>query len=63
MLDHFEVPLWTLVSGTALLSVQPHQEPRFLLPLIVPLCDYLGSVRRLPRFFSVRSSALAHKPE
>ncbi|PLW22296.1 hypothetical protein PCANC_27122 [Puccinia coronata f. sp. avenae] len=27
----------SLVSGTLLLSIQPHQEPRFLLPLIFPL--------------------------
>ena len=29
--------LWTVVSGICFLSLAPHQEPRFLLPLLVPL--------------------------
>jgi len=29
---------WTIVSGVVLLSCSPHQEPRFLLPCLVPLC-------------------------
>jgi len=29
--------LWTVVSGLGFLSLAPHQEPRFLLPLLVPL--------------------------
>ena len=29
--------LWTVASGLGFLSMAPHQEPRFLLPLLVPL--------------------------
>lgn len=29
--------LWTIVSGLGFLSMAPHQEPRFLLPLLIPL--------------------------
>ncbi len=43
---------WTIVSGLILLSCAPHQEPRFLLPLIVPLVylygrDVIGRSRSL----------------
>jgi len=33
---------WTIVFGLVLLSCAPHQEPRFLLPLIVPLVYLYG---------------------
>jgi hypothetical protein len=33
---------WTIVFGLILLSCAPHQEPRFLLPLIVPLVYLYG---------------------
>lgn len=33
---------WTIVFGLILLSCAPHQEPRFLLPLIVPLLYLYG---------------------
>lgn len=32
-----KLSLASLISGTLLLSIQPHQEPRFLLPLVLPL--------------------------
>jgi phosphatidylinositol glycan class Z len=28
---------WTIISGLGFLSLAPHHEPRFLLPLLVPL--------------------------
>ncbi|CEP00258.1 Mannosyltransferase [Plasmodiophora brassicae] len=34
--------LGTIVSGTIVLSIFPHQEPRFLLPLSVPVAILLG---------------------
>jgi phosphatidylinositol glycan class Z len=40
----------TIVSGLVLLSFSPHQEPRFLLPLIVPLtlsCGHFFARRRI----------------
>lgn len=33
---------WTIVSGLLVLSCAPHQEPRFLLPVIVPLVFLYG---------------------
>ncbi|KAH9821947.1 Alg9-like mannosyltransferase family-domain-containing protein [Melampsora americana] len=35
---HFLLSLSVIVSGLAFLSIQPHQEPRFLLPLLIPIC-------------------------
>jgi len=32
------------ISGLLGLSLAPHQEPRFLLPLIVPMCVFFGGV-------------------
>ncbi|KNF01215.1 hypothetical protein PSTG_05572 [Puccinia striiformis f. sp. tritici PST-78] len=43
----------SLISGTLLLSIQPHQEPRFLLPLIFPLtilCSHSLSKSRSSKF-------------
>ncbi|KWU44848.1 hypothetical protein RHOSPDRAFT_33670 [Rhodotorula sp. JG-1b] len=34
--------IWTLVLPTLALSVQPHQEPRFLIPLLIPLVLIAG---------------------
>ncbi|TKA55919.1 hypothetical protein B0A53_01618 [Rhodotorula sp. CCFEE 5036] len=34
--------LWTLALPTLALSVQPHQEPRFLIPLLIPLVLIAG---------------------
>ena len=63
------VYLSAFIVPTLLLSIQPHQEPRFLLPLIVPLIMLLSKsslfrqesprIRNYRRFFwvSVRSSA------
>jgi phosphatidylinositol glycan class Z len=36
------VSKWVIVFGLSFLSVAPHQEPRFLLPLLVPLVLLLG---------------------
>jgi GPI mannosyltransferase 4 len=37
--------VWTIVSGLSFLSLAPHQEPRFLTPLIVPLCIVMGATK------------------
>jgi GPI mannosyltransferase 4 len=36
--SHYLIPacIWTIVCSLIILSIQPHQEPRFLAPLIVP---------------------------
>ena len=47
------VSRWTLVFGLSLLSLAPHQEPRFLLPLIVPLVLLGGDTLFSKRVFSV----------
>lgn len=33
---HLAVCAWTVLSALVLLSFQPHQEPRFLIPLVFP---------------------------
>ncbi|SCV74890.1 BQ2448_7919 [Microbotryum intermedium] len=45
------------VVPTLLLSLQPHQEPRFLVPLIVPLCLLIAKVP----FFSTGTSRAQRK--
>ncbi|EGG08320.1 uncharacterized protein MELLADRAFT_85009 [Melampsora larici-populina 98AG31] len=35
---HYLLSGSVIVSGLGLLSIQPHQEPRFLLPLLIPVC-------------------------
>ena len=35
---------WTVVVGLGVLSIAPHQEPRFLLPLLVPIVLIVGQV-------------------
>ena len=62
------VYLSAIIFPTLLLSIQPHQEPRFLLPLIVPLILLLSKsslfryesprIRHYRRIFWVSSSCL-----
>ena len=62
------VYLAALIIPTVILSIQPHQEPRFLVPLIIPLILILQDAsffkgrtlgtRRHRRHFWVRSTAL-----
>jgi phosphatidylinositol glycan class Z len=40
--------LWTIISGLGMLSCAPHQEPRFLLPIFVPLCVLIKDRDMLP---------------
>ncbi|GAA5963081.1 hypothetical protein JCM8115_002616 [Rhodotorula mucilaginosa] len=40
--DSTSLYLWTLALPTLALSVQPHQEPRFLIPLLIPLVLIAG---------------------
>jgi phosphatidylinositol glycan class Z len=35
--------MWTIISGLGFLSFAPHQEPRFLAPLLVPLAILVGN--------------------
>lgn len=35
---YFLLSVSVIISGLGLLSIQPHQEPRFLLPLLIPIC-------------------------
>jgi phosphatidylinositol glycan class Z len=37
------VYIWTIVCGLTFLSLAPHQEPRFLAPLVVPLAILMGN--------------------
>jgi phosphatidylinositol glycan class Z len=37
------VYIWTIVCGLTSLSLAPHQEPRFLAPLVVPLSVLMGA--------------------
>ena len=48
--DFLMVPASVVLFGLGLLSIAPHQEPRFLLPLLVPLV-LLGekAIRRFPK--------------
>ncbi|KAI2513622.1 Alg9-like mannosyltransferase family [Fragilaria crotonensis] len=34
--------MWTIISGLGFLSFAPHQEPRFLTPILVPLAIFVG---------------------
>ena len=34
--------MWTIISGLGFLSFAPHQEPRFLTPILVPLAILVG---------------------
>ncbi|EJF59887.1 hypothetical protein DICSQDRAFT_181664 [Dichomitus squalens LYAD-421 SS1] len=46
--------VWVRWSGTTLLSVQPHQEPRFLIPLITPMVALVvgnGRILRAGKLF------------
>ncbi|TFK82885.1 glycosyltransferase family 22 protein [Polyporus arcularius HHB13444] len=45
---------WVRWSGTTLLSIQPHQEPRFLIPLLTPMIALVlnhGRIMRAGRWF------------
>ena len=56
-LTHFTVLIWVRWSGTTLLSVQPHQEPRFLIPMITPMVALVisnGRILRAGKLFWVR---------
>ena len=47
---------WVRWSGTTLLSIQPHQEPRFLIPLVAPMVALVvgnGRILRTGRLFWV----------
>ncbi|KAI0752580.1 Alg9-like mannosyltransferase family-domain-containing protein [Daedaleopsis nitida] len=47
---------WVRWSGTTLLSIQPHQEPRFLIPLVAPMVALVvnnGRVLRAGKLFGV----------
>lgn len=35
--------VWTIISGLTFLSLAPHQEPRFLTPIMVPLSIVMGA--------------------
>lgn len=58
-----------IIVPTAILSIQPHQEPRFLIPMIVPLVLLVKdatffrsgttSSRKLRKIFWVRRSSLS----
>ena len=37
-----QICTWTVISGLTFLSLAPHQEPRFLSPLLVPLSVVMG---------------------
>ncbi len=49
---------WVRWSGTTLLSIQPHQEPRFLIPLVAPMVALVvgnGRILRAGKLFWVTS--------
>lgn len=45
--DMHHVYIWTVISGLTFLSMAPHQEPRFLAPLVVPLAILMGKYSKL----------------
>ena len=63
-IPNFHIALyWLRWSSTTLLSIQPHQEPRFLIPLIVPMITFVvnnGRILRAGRLFWVNSPLRIH---
>ncbi len=54
---------WVRWSGTTLLSIQPHQEPRFLIPLLTPMIALVlnhGRILRAGRWFWVSTAVACH---
>ncbi|KDQ54939.1 glycosyltransferase family 22 protein [Jaapia argillacea MUCL 33604] len=41
--------VFTIISSVTILSIQPHQEPRFLIPLLVPFVALVGNSRFFAR--------------